>query len=211
MAFLRGLTRQELAEATGEEERVDSKTYDEPKHCLQRLKPGIGTMDVPRAFALKLGRATRGFGLRPTSYDEGFETSSNVLTAKHADDTDMTGTEDTIDNGVKRVENTFGKCKLIRHTCTNCVVTYTKDEDGNLRPIQHPELSSADADAEEFTMVADMFAGRRGARAHASITGVRLMVHVVSLQRVPEPTIIQARRPNAITRKLQTCPKRKIV
>eukprot|EP00959_Pyramimonas_sp_CCMP1952_P415825 8712330-Pyramimonas_sp.AAC.1 len=57
--------------------------YDESKHCLQCLKPGTGTKDAPRAVSLKLRRTTRGFGLRPMSYDEEFETSNNLLTAKH--------------------------------------------------------------------------------------------------------------------------------
>eukprot|EP00959_Pyramimonas_sp_CCMP1952_P080098 1674536-Pyramimonas_sp.AAC.1 len=87
MAFLKGLTYQELAEATGETERVVCFTlppgpatvlrtlpgferYDDSKHWLQCLKPGTGTKDAPRAFSLKLRRTTRGFGLRPTSYDE---------------------------------------------------------------------------------------------------------------------------------------------
>eukprot|EP00959_Pyramimonas_sp_CCMP1952_P443465 9284141-Pyramimonas_sp.AAC.1 len=57
-------------------------------------------------------------------------------------------------------------------------------------------------------MVADMFVGLRGALAHALFTQVWLMVHVVSLQRVQEPTGIQLRRLSAITRKLQACPKK---
>eukprot|EP00959_Pyramimonas_sp_CCMP1952_P466825 9490598-Pyramimonas_sp.AAC.2 len=86
VAFLKGLTYQELAEATGEKERAGCFTLppgsatvlrtlpgfercDESKHCLQRPKPGTGTEDAPRAFSLKLRRAARGFGLRPTSYD----------------------------------------------------------------------------------------------------------------------------------------------
>eukprot|EP00959_Pyramimonas_sp_CCMP1952_P227669 4760283-Pyramimonas_sp.AAC.1 len=100
MAFLKGLTYQELAGATGEKERVVRFTpppgsatvlrtfpgferYDESKHCLQCLKPGTGTKDAPRAFSLKLRRATGGFGLPPTSCDEEFETSNNLLTATH--------------------------------------------------------------------------------------------------------------------------------
>eukprot|EP00959_Pyramimonas_sp_CCMP1952_P033327 699281-Pyramimonas_sp.AAC.1 len=60
MAFLKGLTYQELAEATGEQERAARFTlppgsatalrshpgfehYDESKHCLQCLKPGTST------------------------------------------------------------------------------------------------------------------------------------------------------------------------
>eukprot|EP00959_Pyramimonas_sp_CCMP1952_P190760 3989649-Pyramimonas_sp.AAC.1 len=189
MAFLKGLTYQELAEATGEKERVECFTlppgsatvlrdlpgfenYDESKHCLQCLEMGTGTKDAPRAFSFKLRRTTRGFGLRRTSYDEEVETSNNLLTAKHVDDISMAGTEDTIDKYAQRVEDTFGKCKLSKHTCTNCVVRYTKDEDGNvtldqygyikqLRPIRHPALTGADADAQATKMLADMFVSLR--------------------------------------------------
>eukprot|EP00959_Pyramimonas_sp_CCMP1952_P379506 7949618-Pyramimonas_sp.AAC.1 len=75
----------------------------------------------------------------------------------------MAGTEDTIDKHVKCVEDTFGECKLNKHTCTNCAVRYTKDEDGNatldqdeyikqFRPIQRPELTGADTDAQATKM-----------------------------------------------------------
>eukprot|EP00959_Pyramimonas_sp_CCMP1952_P046480 970903-Pyramimonas_sp.AAC.1 len=57
-------------------------------------------------------------------------------------------------------------------------------------------------------MVADMFVSLRGPLVHALITQVWLMVHVVSLQRVQEPTNQQVRRLNAITRKLQACPEK---
>eukprot|EP00959_Pyramimonas_sp_CCMP1952_P431165 9030221-Pyramimonas_sp.AAC.1 len=191
------LTYQKLAETTGEKERAVRFTlppgsatvlrtlpgfehYDGSKHCLQCLKPVTGTNDAPRAFSLKLRRITRGFGLRPTSYDEEFETSDNMLTAKHVDDINMAGTEDTIGKYATCVANIFGKCKLNRHTYTNCAVRYTKDEDGNitldqdayikqLRPIQHPELTSADADAQATKMVADTFLSLRGALACALI------------------------------------------
>eukprot|EP00959_Pyramimonas_sp_CCMP1952_P435761 9125150-Pyramimonas_sp.AAC.1 len=55
-------------------------------------------------------------------------------------------------------------------------------------------------------MVADVLVSLRGALAYALITQVWMMVHVVSIQRVTEPTGIQVRRLNAITRKLQACP-----
>ena len=72
MAFLKGLTYSELAEATGEKERMVCFTlppgsatvlrslpgfehYDETKHCLQCLKPGTGTKDAPRAFSTQKG------------------------------------------------------------------------------------------------------------------------------------------------------------
>eukprot|EP00959_Pyramimonas_sp_CCMP1952_P352369 7382892-Pyramimonas_sp.AAC.1 len=203
MPFLKGLTDRELAEAFGEKERAVCLTlppglasvlralpglenYDESKHCLQCVKTGTGTKDAPRAVSFKLRRTSRGSGLRPTSYDEESETSINLLTAKHVDDISMAGTEDTIDKYVRCVEDTSGKCKLNKHTYTNCAARYTKDDDGNvtldqyahiklLRPIQHPELTGADADAQATNMVADMFVNLRGALAYALITQIWLM------------------------------------
>eukprot|EP00959_Pyramimonas_sp_CCMP1952_P007665 159984-Pyramimonas_sp.AAC.1 len=108
MAFLQGLTYQELAEATSEEERVVRvEHYDESKHCLQRLEPGTGAKDAPRALLPKPRRTAAGLGLRPASCVEEFEASNDLLTAKHVDDINMAGTEDTVDKHVKCVEDTF--------------------------------------------------------------------------------------------------------
>ena len=65
---------------------------------------------------MKLKKVTRSFGLNPTSYDEEFETSPNLLTAKHVDDINMAGIEENIDTYIKCVESTFGECKLNKHT-----------------------------------------------------------------------------------------------
>eukprot|EP00959_Pyramimonas_sp_CCMP1952_P400784 8398287-Pyramimonas_sp.AAC.1 len=43
----------------------------------------------------------------------------------------MAGTEDTSEKYVSCVEDIFGKCRLNKHTYTNCAVRYTEDEDGN--------------------------------------------------------------------------------
>eukprot|EP00959_Pyramimonas_sp_CCMP1952_P443619 9287120-Pyramimonas_sp.AAC.1 len=99
MAFLKRLTYHELAEATGEKERAVCFT----------LPPGSATvLRAPPGFEHHGERATRGFGPRPASYDEEFESSNSLLTAKHVDDINMAGTEDTVDKYVKCVEATFG-------------------------------------------------------------------------------------------------------
>ena len=86
-AFLKGFTYKELAEATGEKERVvcfklppgsaailrtikGFEHYDESKHCLRNTKPGTGTKDAPRAFSMKLRQTTKHLGLKSTSYDQ---------------------------------------------------------------------------------------------------------------------------------------------
>ena len=116
------------------------------------------------------------------------------------------------------VESTFGACKLNKHTCTKCVVRYAESKDGSvtldhdeyikqLRPIIHQELTGVNADSKATKVISDMFVSLRGALAHALITQVWPMVYVVSLQRVQEPTNLQVRRLNAITRNLQSDPK----
>eukprot|EP00959_Pyramimonas_sp_CCMP1952_P112986 2361636-Pyramimonas_sp.AAC.1 len=129
ITFLQGLTYQELAEATGDTARVVRSAlppgsasalrslpgfehYDESKHCLQRLKPGTGTMDAPRVSPLKLSKTTGGLGLRPTSRDEDFETNGGLLTGKHVDDINMASAEDTVDKCVKCVEYMFDTPKM---------------------------------------------------------------------------------------------------
>eukprot|EP00959_Pyramimonas_sp_CCMP1952_P364707 7637484-Pyramimonas_sp.AAC.1 len=117
------------------------------------------------------------------------------------------------------VEKVFGKCKLNKHSCTNCAVRHAKKEQGDvimdqdeyikqLRPITHPELAGAAAEAKATKLIADMFVILRGALAYALLTQVWLMVCVVSLQKIQEPTNLQVRRLNAVTRKLISSPKR---
>jgi hypothetical protein len=53
-----------------------------------------------------------------------------------------------------------------------------------------------------------MFVSLRGALAYALITQIWLKVYVVSLQKIQEPTNLQVRRLNAVTRKLINDPKK---
>ena len=75
-AFLRGMTNAAMHELTGEAPREVNftlppgsaailrqvpgyETFDERTECLHCIKPGTGCKDAPRAFSLKLARATR--------------------------------------------------------------------------------------------------------------------------------------------------------
>ena len=147
-AFLKGFTYKELAAATGEHERKvrfklppgnatllmkfrGFEHYDEATHCLQCIKPGIGTKDAPRAFSLKLRKATKCIGFKST-YDLEFEIKKDLLTAKHVDDINMSGRESLIDHYVKEVEKVSGKCKLNKRQFTNCGVQYTHKDNGDI-------------------------------------------------------------------------------
>ena len=229
-AFLKGLTYRELAEATGENERIvcfklppgsadilrtfpGFEDYDETRHCLQSIKPGTGTKDAPRAFSLKLRKTTTRMGLKSTSYDPEFEIMPDLETAKHVDDVNMTGTERNVDSYVKEVERVFGKCKTNKHTFTNVGVRHTKDANGDvimdqdeyiktLRPIVSRELTGAPAQAEATKAVSNSFVSLRGAIAFTTLTQSWLQVYIVALQRIQQPTNLDVRRLNAIARKL---------
>jgi len=235
-AFLQGFTYKELAEATGEKERVvcfklppgsasilrkfpGFEDFDETIHCLQCIKPGTGTKDAPRAFSLKLRKVTSRVGLKSTSYDTEFEIQPGLLTAKHVDDISMTGTEGKIDSYTKAVEDVFGKCKLNKKQYTNCGVRYTQLENGDIvmdqdeyiatmRPIQTPELTGAPAEQDATKTVSDLFVSLRGALAYTTLTQAWIQVYIVSLQRVQQPKNLDVRRLNAITRKLQQKPQK---
>ena len=77
-----------------------------------------------------------------------------------------------------------------------------------LRPISHPDLVGANPEHKASKIVSDMFVSLRGALAYSVLTQFWIMVYVVSLQRIQEPTYLQIRRLNAITRKLLQCPKK---
>jgi len=235
-AFLKGFTYKELAEATGEKERMvcfrlppGSATYlrqfpgfedfDETKHCLQCVKPGTGTKDAPRAFSLKLNKITKQIGLRSLTFDPEYEVKKDLQTAKHVDDVNMTGTEPQIDQYRVEVEKVFGPCKMTKHQYTNCGVQTTMlanhdvvlDQDEyikTMRPIVSGELTGAAADQKATKTIADLFVSLRGALAYTTLTQAWIQVYIVSLQRVQEPTNLDVRRLNAITRKLQKEPQK---
>ena len=160
-------------------------------------------------------------GLKPSSYDQEFEIRNDLLTAKHVDDINMGGTEAAIDQYTKDVERVFGKCKLDKHQFTNCAVQYTLLEDGSvvtdqdayihqLRPIVHAELTGAPAEKESTKNVSDQFVSLRGALAYTTLTQSWIQVYIVALQRVQQPTNLDVRRLNAVTRKLQKEPQKQI-
>ena len=86
----------------------------------------------------------------------------------------MADMETTVDKYVSCVESTFGSCKLNKHTYTNCAVRYAKTNDGSvtmdqdeyikqLRPIIHPELTGANAEAKATKLISDILVSLRGA------------------------------------------------
>ena len=69
-----------------------------------------------------------------------------------------------------------------------------------------PDLTGKPAEAQAEKKVADAFVSLRGALAYTALTQAWIMVYIVSLQRVQQPTNLDVRRLNAVTRKLQKAP-----
>ena len=131
--FLQGITHQELAEATGQDERVVHFTlpvgsaqilrlvpgfeeYDERFHVLKCLKPGTGCKDAPRAFSMKLASVTRQpkIGLKPLSADPECEVKHVngklvLILVKHVDDLKIAGEEKEVQLLLKSLGEVFGK------------------------------------------------------------------------------------------------------
>ena len=160
-------------------------------------------------------------GLTPFSFDQEFEMKKNLLTAKHVDDVNMTGTEDQIDAYKIEVDKIFGSTKIHKNEYTNCGVRSKMDENHNvildqdeyiktLRPISSPDLTGASPEQEANKILTDMFVSLRGAIAYVLLTQAVYQVYVVALQRVQQPTILDIRRLNALTRKLQREPQKLI-
>ena len=57
-------------------------------------------------------------------------------------------------------------------------------------------------------MMSDMFVSLRGALAYTTLTQAWIQVYIVSLHRIQQPTNLDVRRLNAVTRKLQASPRR---
>ena len=119
----------------------------------------------------------------------------------------------------KKVDAVFGSTKIHKHEYTNCGVRSIMDKDHDvnlnqdeyiksLRPITSSEPTGASADKEATKLLSDMFVSLRGAIAYALLTQAWIQVYAVSLQRVQQPTNLDVPRLNAITRKLQSQPKK---
>eukprot|EP00959_Pyramimonas_sp_CCMP1952_P016586 351721-Pyramimonas_sp.AAC.1 len=138
--------------------------------------------------------------------------AKDLLAAKQVDDINMAGTANNIDDYVKKVERVFGTCKLNKNTYINCALRCSMDSDGGvtmdqdeyikqLRPISQPDLVGANPEHKASNIVTDVFVSLLGALAYAIPTQFWIMMYVVSLQGIQEPTNIRVRRLNAITRK----------
>ena len=148
-AFLQGITYAELAEETQQPLRdvsfevcprtalvlsqipgyADFQPSSEVLHCL---KPGTGCRDAPRAWALKLRKATKEFGLQSSLIDSELEYlwvggNLKLIVLKHVDDIKMAGEAETISQFVAHLSKTFGKLELHWNDFKFCGIQHTQN------------------------------------------------------------------------------------
>ena len=154
-AFLKGITYQDLAAATGEPEREVNfelspdavevlrlcpgyEDFDHNTEVLHMIKPGTGCKDAPRCWSLKLAEATNtNYGAKGTTYDpelicrHDHTGELEFMATKHVDDLKCTGTDEAQQQFEDALETMFGKGELdiTRHNFTCCGVRHVCRED----------------------------------------------------------------------------------
>ena len=79
-----------------------------------------------------------------------------------------------------------------------------------VRPIVSSELTGAPAETEATKTVTNLFVSLRGALAYTALAQAWIQVYIVALQRIQQPTNLEVRRFNAVTRELKKEPKKRI-
>ena len=146
MAFLKGITYKQLAELTGDPVREVNfqvtaevaailrtiKGFDQFDHrtqVLSNLKPGTGTNDAPRCFAIKLTWATNDrFGAKATSHDPQLivrhdkYNKLDFIATKHVEDIKVPCMPHVLAEFISMREGMFGKGELDITSGTSLVV-----------------------------------------------------------------------------------------
>ena len=143
------MTYEELAKLTGEPAREVNfylpayntpllrkipgfEDFDPTKEVLHCDKPGIGLVDAPRAFSLKLQTVTKDkCGLQPSTIDPElcYKHENGRLTcimSKHVDDRQFAAGEPaTVLAILQEIQKVFGEMKVNQYDFTNCGVRHT--------------------------------------------------------------------------------------
>ena len=238
-AFLQGVTYKELAEATGQAERVvhftpppgsaqllrnlpEFANYDERYHVLKCLRPGTGCKDAPRAFSMKLSKATRApeVGLKPLAADPECEVKHRngklvLILVKHVDDLKIAGEESEVQNLLSALEKIFGPSERNNNNFTCVGIKHTRDPDGTitldqdeyisaLKPIQHPDLVGRPLNEACTDVVTHLYWSLLGAVAYTMLTQHWVNVYIIALQRqTHNPQYQHIRKLNSLLRILQ--------
>ena len=200
--------------------------FNPAEEVLECTKPGTGLRDAPKAFGIRLGQTTRdNCGLQSVTPDPEMEVLHKdgepiLIICKHVDDIKMAGSEATIKWLIRELEAVFGPLTVNWDNFTNCGIrhaldvragTLTMDQSAYiaaLRPIVHRDLVGARPESLLEGELYTMFRSLLGAIAWCNMTRCDIMVYVVALQRAAhQPTVLHARRLNAVVRYAQRNPK----
>jgi hypothetical protein len=135
-AFLQGVTYEELAKFTGEQQREVNvyflasnipllrrvpgfETFEPTKEVLHCDKPGTGLLDAPLHFSMKLGIASRDkFGLAPSKTDPELccrwdNGEFTCIVTKHVDDLKVAGKPEVVKFVLAEIQMVLGELKIL--------------------------------------------------------------------------------------------------
>ena len=218
------------------------ENFDFRSHVLHCDKPGTGSVDAPRCFSMKLNLCTSKDCFMQSSSVDGemcmlhvdehqrppsspqdrvslIEVKKPVLVAlltKHVDDLKITGETSWVMWIITRLQDKFGKLKIIWDNFTNCGVCHGLLEDGsrtldqiqyanNLRLISHADLKHKPSDSECSKEVHELYRSLLGAVAFMYLTRADVLVFITACQRHGHaPKVIHVKRLNTIVRWIQS-------
>ena len=239
-AFLQGVTYAELAQETGRPERqVSFELCGQPVFCLRQLpgfenfnpanevlrctKPGTGCRDAPRAWSMKLRKATAKYGLKSTLMDSELEylLDSNgkicLLLLKHVDDLKIAGPKKLVLELVEYLSKAFGKLDLEFENFTFCGIRHqqtaeaiTLDQTSFIAAIK--EMTVTPMSMKEEYLAEDVrrqFLSLLMTVAYALLTRLDIAVYVTALQRISHiAQPIHVKRLNHLVRWMKQNPRK---
>ena len=139
----------------------------------------------------------------------------------HVDDLKIAGRPDVVKHVLTTLQQEFGELKILWNDFTNCGVHHEQDTKtkeitlnqiafaNNLRPIAHPELSTAKNEDKATADLTQLYQSLLGATAYLAHTRVDALVFISALQRHnTTPLVIHVKRLNKLVRWLQRHPKK---
>ena len=239
-AFLQGVTYAELAQETGRPERqVSFELCGQPVFCLRQLpgfenfnpanevlrctKPGTGCRDAPRAWSMKLRKATAKYGLKSTLMDSELEylLDSNgkicLLLLKHVDDLKIAGPKKLVLELVEYLSKAFGKLDLEFENFTFCGIRHQQtaeaialDQTSFIAAIKEMTVTPVSMKEEYLSEdVRRQFLSLLMTVAYALLTRLDIAVYVTALQRVSHiAQPIHVKRLNHLVRWMKQNPRK---
>ena len=187
------------------------------------LKPGTGLKDAPQAFSLKLRGVTRECGLKAILLDSELLVLHQggrlcFIMSVHVDDLKFAGEPAVVKRIMAKIEQVFGKLRIIEKSFTNCGIRHSQHEDGSisldqnqyldtLKPIIHDDLRGQPAEKPVTDALKSLYMSLLGAIAYTTLTRMDIAIYVAGLQRATHvATMLHVRKLNILVRWAQRNP-----